>query len=385
MNSFDLVFWALLFLILLKIINTSNSKLWLLFGLIAGLGLLNKISIAYFLLPLAGAMLFTPERKFYRDKFLWLGGVTALVIFMPYIIWNVINNFPTIEFIQNASRYKISEITPLKFFTGQILELGPFNLPIWLSGLILLLFSQSMSKYKLIGFIYLFAFTLLALQNSKPYYLAASYPPLFAAGAIGISGLIASRKWNFLKPAVIIYTIIGGIIIMPFAIPILPVESFIKYSSSLGIKNESAERSELGALPQHFADRFGWEEMTIEFARIYNSLSEEEKKYTVIAVGNYGEAGALNYYGRKYRLPRVFCPHNSHWLWGNEQNFDDIKTVLILGGEPEDHLDAFKEVTLAGKVDIKFSMPYENNQPIYIARHPYVDLRKGWMDEKIFI
>ena len=373
MNPFDLVFWALLFITLLRIINTGNSRLWLVFGIIAGLGLMNKISIGFFLASMAVSMLFTPERKYFKDKYFWLGGLTALVIFLPYILWNVFNNYPAIEFMQNAAKYKIARITPLDFFLAQILEINPFNLLLWLGGLFYLLFSKKMQPYKIAGLIYVFTFTLLALLNSKPYYLAAAYTPLLASGAVGLSVIITAKKWNWLKTAAMIYFTVGGLVITPFATPVLSPESYISYSNFLGISPKNAENSSLGQLPQHFADRFGWEEMAQLTANAYNRLSPEEKQKTGIFAQNYGEAGAVNYYGKKLGLPQALCGHNSHYLWFPEDA--DFSTLIIIGGEKEDYLEYFDEVTEFGRTESRYSMPYENNLPVYIARKPKVKLK----------
>lgn len=386
MNAFDLVFWVLLFYLLVKIINTGERKLWLWFGVVAGLGLMNKISVGYFGAGILAAILFTKERKWFGDKYFWLGGGIALLIFMPYVVWNYQNDFATIEFIRNASAYKNLAQSPLSFLKEQVLQMNPLNLVIWLSGLAALLVSKELKKYRLFAISFIVIFLILSLSSGKPYYLASAFPVLISAGSIAVTGFFERKRIKYLNYAYGALLLISIAVFSPLVLPILSPDDLPEYMTRIGIKPSSGENLALGRLPQLFADRFGWEEMAKDFAGIYNSLSEEEKKMTVISVENYGEAGALNYFSEKYELPRVFCNHNNHWLWGNSENFENIETVIILGGSAEDHLELFEEVTPAGRTLVNpYVMPYEYNSPLFIARHPKVSLRESWKKAKKYI
>ena len=200
MNSFDLLFWAALFYVLIKIINTGDGKLWIWFGVIAGLGLMNKISVGYFGAGLVISMALTKERKWFKNKYFWLGGLIALVIFSPYIIWNFQNDFATLEFIRNASQYKNAQIGFSGFLKEQILQMNPLNAVIWITGLIALLVTGKLSKYRVIAIAFIAVFAILVLNNGKPYYLAAAFISLISAGSITITEFFLLRKLKFLTP-----------------------------------------------------------------------------------------------------------------------------------------------------------------------------------------
>lgn len=386
MNSFDLVFWAVLFYLLVKIINSGNRKLWLWFGIIAGLGLMNKISVGYFGVGILIAILFTPERKWYKDKFFWFGGGIALLVFLPYIIWNLQNDLATLEFIRNASAFKNMALSPLSFLEEQIILMNPLNTVIWLTGIIALFTLKDLKKYRLFSISFIVIFLILSLSSGKPYYLASGYTVLISAGSIAFGRFFEIRRLKFLNYAYAVLLLLSIAALSPVVLPVLHPDALPGYMASIGIKPSTGEKQTLGTLPQLFADRFGWEEMAKDLAEVYSSLSEEEKKKTVISVDNYGEAGALNYYSDKYTIPRVFCNHNNHWLWGNSESFDNIETVIILGGEAEDHLEYFKEVTPAGRTLVNpYVMPYEYDSPIFIARHPKTDLKENWKKAKKYI
>lgn len=376
MNAFDLLFWTIAVYLLTRIINTGNSRLWLWFGLVCGLGLQNKISMLFFGFGVVVSMLLTPERKSFKDKFLWIGGLIAAIIFLPHIIWQIANGWPTLEFIENAKAGKIAAFSPLGFFATQILDMNPISFPLWFGGLIYLLIGKGVRKYRLAGFMYLVVFALLALQRSKPYYLWSVYPVLFAAGSLGWERAVDRWGFGWIKTATIAVLVLFGILIVPMGLPILPEESFIAYSRFIGLEHQSGENHQQGALPQHFADMHGWENMAVTVAGVFHSLSAEEKEKTIVFTGNYGEAGAINYYRNKYDLPPVFSGHNAHWFWG-PPDFE-VETILTLDRDRDDLLSVFDEVIEGAIIDCDYCMPYEDSLPIFICRKMKIPLRELW-------
>ncbi|RPI16768.1 MAG: phospholipid carrier-dependent glycosyltransferase [Ignavibacteriae bacterium] len=382
MNSFDLLFWALLFYVLIRIINAGNSKLWLWFGLIAGIGLMNKISVMFLIAGLAPALLLVPERKHFKDKHLWTGGLIALVIFTPYIIWNLTHDLPTIEFTRNASGFKNAEIPITAFIFSQILEMNPFIAIVWLTGLITLFTSKGLKKYRVFAFAYIIIFLIFAFQNGKPYYLFPYYPVLISAGAVSIVNF-SNQRLTWLKHVITAVVVIAGIFFSPIAIPILQPEGVIAFQKTLGINLSAGEKGKQALLPQHFADRFGWEEMVEKVAKAYNSLSDSDKVNTAIFAQNYGEAGAIDYYGKKYGLPKAVSGHNNYWLWGYGN--ENVSNFIILGGDINDHSPEFEEVKLADVHTHKYAMPYESDLNIFIAKGLKKPIKEIWPRVKEYI
>ena len=221
--------------------------------------------------------------------------------------------------------------------------------------------------------------------HSKSEYLASAFPPVFAGGSILIEKLTSKKIFGWIKFVLPILILLLGIISVPFALPILPVKSFIKYENKLGWAPSSPEGKRLSQLPQFYADMFGWQKMAKTCSDVYQSLPDSIKSSTLIFVGNYGEAGALQYYNSKYPVPPVICPHNNFWYW----SFDQIKNqkyVIILGGRKEEHYNACSEVDSVGMFKCEYCMPYEDNQVLYFCK-----LKKGlnfkelWNKLKIFI
>jgi hypothetical protein len=384
MNAFDLLFWSLGFWLLIRLVASSEPRLWLAFGVLFGVGLLNKVSLLLFAGGLAVAVVATPLRRHLRSWQLWAGAGIALALFAPHIVWQIRNGWPTLEFMANATRYKNAPMAPLEFFAAQVRENHPFTAPLWIGGLLWLLVGREGKRFRALGFLFLTVLGVMLATRSKPYYLAGAFPVLFAAGAVALERFSAARRWRWPIPAAAAVLLAGGALVAPLAIPILPVERLVAYQRALGAAPKAAENNALGALSQHFADRFGWPEMTAAVARAWSSLSPEERRDAMIVGSNYGEASAINYFGRELGLPLAVSQHNSFYLWGPGRR-DAPSVVILVGFDAEDVADTFERVDEAGRIEAPYAMPYETRRPILIGRGFKLPLAEAWRRGKHFV
>ena len=381
MNSFDILFWTLAFYLIIVIMKKDEQKYWLLLGVVLGLGLLNKISVLWLGAGLAFGLLLTPDRKLLLTRRVWFAALIAILLFLPHIIWQVNYNFPTIEFIKNATSHKYVAISPGEMFLQQVMNMNPFSFLIWFVGVVYFLTAKSTKPFRILPLIYLTVFVILVInRNSKSEYLGPMFPMLFALGAFSLEKFILKMNWRWLKPVILALLLSGGIIPAPFALPVLPVETFISYSQALGMTPSTPEKKKLNKLPQHYADMFGWEKMAAVVADAYHTLTPEEKTKCAIVVGNYGEAGAIDFFGRKYNLPKAISGHNNYWLWGPRNATGEV--VIRLGGSKEIMLKSYKEVTQVGLFHNEYCMPYENNMPVWICKNRIVPLKDDWLEFK---
>ena len=249
--------------------------------MLLGLGLENKHSTVFFLGTLIAGLLFSTERRLFASKWFWLAAAIALLIALPNVIWQIQHHFPTLEDLRNVkATHKNIELPPLLFLGAQVLMLNPMHALVWLPGLGFLLFHREARPFRFLGFAYLVFLAVMMALHGKDYYLAPIYPMLFAA---------------------------------PFALPILSPDRFIAYSNFLGIKTPRTETSMSGPLPEHFGDEFGWPEMVATVASVYNSLPPEQRAKTAILGGNYGEAGAIDFFGPSYNLPKAISAHQNYY------------------------------------------------------------------------
>lgn len=382
MNSFDVLFWTVGMLVVVKIIKNENPKLWLLFGIVAGFGAQNKFSMPFLCFGIAIGLLLTSERKHLMQKWFWLGAALAAIIFLPHVIWQIANNFPTQEFVNNATLNKNVQSSPLEFLIGQIMQMSPFTFPIWGIGLGYLFFSKKGKAFRLFGWCYIAVFALFVLQRGKVYYLSPIYPILFAGGSVAIAEFIHKRQWNWLRPTLITILAVSAILVAPFALPLLPVQSFIAYAKTMGVESRPEERHEMGKLPQHFADMFGWKEKTDAVARAYHMLTPKEQAQCAIFTFNYGRAGAIDFFGRHYDLPKTICNHNNYWLWGPREYTGEI--VIVLAKDLGEFREQFQSVELVETIPCEYCMPFEADTQVYICRGLKKPIKEVWQSIKSF-
>jgi Dolichyl-phosphate-mannose-protein mannosyltransferase len=384
MNAFSHLFWTLAAYLLVLIIDRSRPALWILLGIVMGLGLLNKIDFLWFGVGLAASLLLTDLRKHLATPWPYAAAGLALLVFSPFILWNVAHDFAHLEFIRGATSGKYSGLTRLDFLAGQMLIINPVNLLLCVPGLLFLLFSRQARRYRALGLIFAAAFIiLLANPHSKAEYLGPAYTMLFAAGGVAAERWASrGRRRGIAVVSFAALSTLISLLELPFAVPVLPVETFIKYSAAIGVGPSTSEGLELSELPQFFADMFGWEGLARDVSAVYQAIPDSEKPSTVVLTQNYGEAGALEYYAAKYPLPRVISTHNSYWSWGYPK--EGIKTVIVVRGDEEDHRNSCDDVTLAAVHTCRYCMPYENNAPIYVCRGLRIPWAEIWRNDKNF-
>jgi len=381
-NVYDQLFWTLGAFVMIRILQDGRSKDWLLFGLIAGVGLQTKLSMLFFGFGIFAGILLTPQRRLLRSRWPWLAAGLALLIFLPNIIWQITHDFPTLEFLSNARAGKNLPISPLEFLLAQILEVHPFNFPIWAIGCGYLLFGKEVRPYRPLGIAFVVIFGIFVYIQAKPYYLAPAFPMLFAAGALAIERTISSRNWNWARPTAIIALSAGGLFFAPYTLPVLEPDQFLKFMEGVGIKPRASEVGHTADLPQHFADQFGWEEKVAAVTEVFDQLTADEKKECVILVGNYGIAGAIDFYGRPLGLPPARSGHNNYYLWGPGEQTGQI--VIAMGIDREDLETFHEDIREVAVAECVYCLPGSSREPVYLCKKPKRTLQDAWPRTKKF-
>ena len=251
---------------------------------------------------------------------------------------------------------------------------------------------QDRGRYRIFGWAYVVMLVTFIVLKGKNYYLAPAYPILFAAGAIAFetisragSGAGAVRPVSpfhlfpflplFLRWLYVALIILAGAALAPLSLPILSPETYIRYQHALGIEPSKTENQDTGPLPQHFADEFGWEEMTRAVAEVYNSLPPDERAQTAIFANSYGQAGAIDFFGAKYGLPKAISNHQNYWYWGPRNYTGAI--VIVLGSDGEGDREHFKTVDSVGRTYHPYSRRDEHFE-IFLCRGLNQDLHTLW-------
>lgn len=391
--------------------STANEKYWLWFGVIVGAGLETKYSVVFFAFGIVAGLLLTEHRRFLKNPWIWLGALAALVAFLPNLLWLVNHDFPFLELMRNIreSGRDVAR-SPMAFIADQALIMNPILFPLWVTGLLWLFFNRQGRRFRILGWAYVVMLGTFIVLKGKNYYLAPAYPILFAAGAVAFERLTARRQtagadgWflqsqeqqaaavgrsasesvqlpsapvscSWCRWIYVAAIILAGAAFAPLSLPILSPETYIRYQNALGFEPPKSEHQNTGPLPQHFADEFGWEEMTREVAKVYNGLPPDERAETAIFANSYGQAGAIDFFGAEYGLPKAISNHQNYWYWGPRNYTGAI--VIVLGSDGEGDRDHFKTVESVGRTYHPYSRRDEHFE-IFLCRGLNQDLYTLW-------
>jgi hypothetical protein len=376
-DLFQPLTWLALGWILVRLEQTGNERWWLAFGAVAGFSLNTKYLVAFYLVALAIGLLATPQRRSLLRPWVYLGALLAGIMVLPNVLWQQSHGWPFLELGKAASNGKNIEMSPAVFFIQQIILTGPLATGIWLCGLWAGLFRPKLSVARTFPIAWLILFLVFDITHGKTYYPAAIYPTLLAFGALQIETWVGN---TIARGAVLAGVIILGCVAAPLTLPILPVETFIRYQKAIGFTPSAGERQELGVLPQYYADMFGWQEMAEKIAAVYRSLPPGDRARAVFYGENYGEAAAIDVLGKPLGLPPAIAGHNNYFVWGPRGH--DGSVVIKIGGNAQHYAELFRSTELVGRITTPYAMPYETDQPIYVLRGMKVPLADYWPNVK---
>ena len=375
MNGFDVLIWAGLVRIAARILGGGSQKLWIAFGVLAGIGLENKIDVVLLCGGLILGLVLSARLGILRQRWIWFGAACAGALFGPHVIWQVVHDWPTKEFIANAQRSKITVIGPIGFVAKQFLMAGPIGFSFALAGLFWLFVARAAFRFRPLAWAAATVLVLLAVSISKPYYFAPALTLLFPAAGMALEAATSGRFGRTLRAAASIAVALI-LVVLPLVKPLLSEDGYVRYASALGMAPGSDENHRLGRLPQFFADMHGWRELAESVAAVNTALPPSDRARACIYAQNYGEAGAIDYFGPGLGLGPAMSQHNSYWMWGPGSCTGAV--VVIIGGQRDDHIKNFATVEPAGTFHCADCMPYENDLTIWVARGLTVSISDAW-------
>ena len=371
MNSLEPVVWGGCALIVIRIIKRDDPRLWPWFGLLAGIGLLNKHTMLVFGFAIVVALLLTADRKLMFNRWFVLAGTIAFAIVLPNLIWEIQYHFPHIEQLANIRRNgRDVQMNPIVFLLWDGLMANPLAAPLWIAGLVSLL-TGSLKRYRAIGFAWIVAYLTLIAVHGRFYYLLPAFVMIIAAGAVVVEQIKRSMAVTY---AALI--VVAGALIAPIAVPVLPPDAYFRFTEITHIQQPRFEHRRTTSMPQFFADRFGWPEMVATVARVYNSLPPEERAKTAIFGNDYGQAGAIDFYGPRYGLPKAIGGHLTYWYWG-PRNYTG-ESILVLGDDRETLEKKFETVIPMAEIGHPYAMAQEHFTLFLVKKPRGFTLQSAW-------
>ncbi|MGD8698098.1 MAG: glycosyltransferase family 39 protein [Gemmatimonadales bacterium] len=373
--ALDQLWWTLGLFALVKLARSEEPRWWIVFGIACGLGLLSKFSMLIFGFAAFLALLATPARTEFRTRWPWIAAAIALLLGSPSFVGQIRLGWPLFDQMGDLRSAQLARVTPLEFIAEQpMMGLGFF---IAVIGITALAFAPSWRRYRTVGWAALFAFLTLLLLKGKAYYIGPIYPAMYGAGAVVLERFRLPR-WGAVARWSAVTLVAGyGLLTLPLGLPILAPAAMETYLARLSL--ESATETNVGAqerLPQDYADMLNWREQVEEVARVYFGLPDDERDRAVILASNYGEAGAIDFYGARLGLPKARAFVGSYWFFGPG---DLPGEVIVLHGFREESVRDFcGSLTAAGFITHPYAVAEERDLTVYVCREPRTTLQELW-------
>lgn len=318
-TSFDLFWWVLTAYFVIRLLKSDNPRWWLAIGAVLGLGLQTKYAIVFYIAGIVAGVLFTRARKHLAGAWFWSGVAIALLIFLPNLLWLIRHDFVSYRFLQHIHARDVGEGRAEGFLRDQFLfNVNLFAVPVWIAGLIAVLRSP---RYRMLAFMFLVPIAIFYFAKGRFYYTMGVYPMMVAIGAATCERWLQARpKWARIAIPAIAFT---GVAVLGAWIQTM----LVPLAASGPLRNYALQHSE------DLREEIGWNEMVSKVAAIRDSLTPDQQAHLGIAVGNYGEAGAIEIFGPAYHLPAPISTTNTGWLVGYPT--PPPTTIIVLGNSPE--------------------------------------------------
>jgi hypothetical protein len=380
---FDQLWWTLALYALVRLADAEGEdareiRYWVLFGLACGIGLLTKFSILLFGAGVLAALLIS-RRAWLRTPGPWLAAGLALLIGSPSWLGQIRLGFPVINQMGDLREAQLARIGYGEFLIELVLMHGPAAFLLAAVGAAALLGLRGSKRWRVVGLCCVITFLIIMALRGKPYYVGPVFPTLFAAGAVVVGRWITRMDAPAHRYAAALGTLalvgLWGPAFLPLSLPIYPPEETARFAAYTG----SAPTTNQGvtiALPQDFADMLGWEEKVERVAAVYQGLPPRDRADAVIITSNYGQAGAIDFYGPHLGLPRAHTPVGSYWFWGPGDK--PGRVIIKVGGSDADLQGYCNAITLTDRIDEPWGVPEERGLAIWVCRDPPATLQDVW-------
>jgi dolichyl-phosphate-mannose-protein mannosyltransferase len=355
--------------------HERHMLLWA--GIIAGVAMEAKYGIAIWLIGLAVGLLVTPGRGMLRWRECWIGAALALLIAAPSFVWQAAQGWPFLEIIANHTPRNITG-GPLRFEIGQMVALNLLLAPLWIAGIVAPFLSEQLRPVRCLSIGFVVATVVTIAAHGKDYYLFAAYPTMFAVGAV-----VCARLWRWVIALWLVASTANFALLAPVVLPLLPPERLFALFEHSHLRPAPDEKAAVGApLTQVFSEEMGWRELEDRVAAVYRALPPSERARAAIFAKNYGEAAAIDIYGRKDGLPPALSGDNQYYLWG-PRGYDG-SVIIFVNGNPDSWRGRCDSIEIADHFGVPLAMPFERDRPIFVCRNLHGGLDNSWPGLKRF-
>ncbi|HCB04878.1 MAG TPA: hypothetical protein DEQ43_11650, partial [Nocardioides bacterium] len=309
--TFDTLAWTAVLVLATQAVLDVRPRLWLAAGLVAGIGLNNKHGVVFLLAGIFVALLFDRElRPQLRTPWPWLAGLIAAALWVPNLLWQADHGWPVFDLSADIAEEYGGIGGRIELVGQAAIMFSPVILAVWVAGLVQLFRVPEWRRARLPALVFLVVMTVFLITGGKGYYVAGAIVPLVAAGCTWVARSWAPRRLVVVGAVLALSSMVAWSAL----VPVLPVST---YASSFFPKIDADQ-----------PETVGWSTYADQVRAVVEPLPDG----TVVFTGNYGEAGAFEWYGVG---ARVFSGHNGWRNWGPPTD-EAGPVVLVYPVEPSD-------------------------------------------------
>jgi hypothetical protein len=359
-STYDLLAWTVVSYLLVRAIR-DDGRIWLLAGLVAGIGMQVKLLMAFFLLSLAAGLLISGPRAILRSRWLWAGVATAVAIAAPHLIWQAANGWPQLDLAEAIANGGSASSEPRwAYLPFQLVLISPLLFPVWMAGLWQFVRSEALRPWRFFTVAYAVLVVMFIATGGKPYYQAGFYPVLLAAGAEPTLQWIARGRAR-LRRVVLGGALVAAVVSSAYLfLPIVPAAQ-LKDTPIIDVNSDAGET-------------VAWPRFADTIAEVVDANTNDGTQPAVLT-SNYGEAGAV----LRYRpdIAEVHSGHNSFWTWGPPPAGTEV--VVAVGFSRQRLEQWFGDVRPAGTIDNGLGLDNdEQGEPIWVCTSPVEPWPQLW-------
>jgi hypothetical protein len=386
-SAFEPLAWTLLAYLIIRIVKGGDPRIYLAIAAIVAIGLYAKYSIAFCAIAMALGLILTGRWRVLASSWVAVGAAACALLVAPNGIWQWTHGLPILDVLREdaLNRHALGNgiafespnlaINALLFIAMQAIYLNPLLTVGWVWGLFYLGFAKEAAPFRFLAVAFVALFALMVALTARGYYLAGYYPILFAAGGVAVERALATRLAWRTPIAVAVVALVA--LMVPFALPVLPVNGLIAYSATLGVSRPAPPENAPHLVQPLFADEFGWDEMTRSVADVYASLPASQRSDTAIFADGYAYAGALNFFGPRYGLPSTISGSNTYFLWG-PRAYSGARLIAVGATDYPLYMRLFGSVKQVAVYRNAYRWLIEGPLPIYLCTQPRLPLAEMW-------
>jgi hypothetical protein len=381
-DSIDQLVLAAFLYVLVRFLRTQNRKLWILLGLLAGVACMTKMTILFLGPGFVVALLASKYRGDLLTPWPWLGAMLCLIVVAPYLLWQIAHQWPTLEYWTNYGTSRVYQASISEYLTNVLIYMNLLLLPLWLVGLYRIFRPLDGTNYAFLGLLFIVTLVVMFLLHAAARMLAELFMPLLAAGSVFVEETLIGRRWEkAMKIAATAYLLAGGMLVIPFSLPIVPADQLPAFATTFNL--DLPLKDFKGAAWRYsplLSGRLRWDELVQDVAKVYDELPSKDRAVAGIYTDWYSPAGAIDLLGPQYGLPLAVSGALTYYLWGPGYSWE----VMIIVTDKTNELAAFFEAC-----ERKATARYEYDVPvgrpqIYVCRKPKASAETIWRSQKLY-